>query len=106
METENLLPMMVGLAVATPLLAVLLILFARAGIVTMPPRSRIVILLLAGPANLALWYFFNHYLRVTGHRSVFGILLAAIVFVVVGFGAGFLRGRIRERGASGKHDGD
>jgi uncharacterized membrane protein len=103
LENKDLLPAMIILAVATPVLAVLLIVFARAGLVSMPPRSRLVILLLAGPLNLALWYLFNHYLDSTGHRSVFGILLAAVVFIAVGFGAGFLRARARSESAAFKH---
>lgn len=84
---------MIGIAFATPLLALMLVLAARAGRITMPPKSRIVILLMAGPLNLVLWVVFQRYLDGVGNRSVYGIILAVVVFIAVGFGAGFLRGR-------------
>lgn len=97
---------MVILAIATPGLALLIFCLHKAGMMSLPPRSRMVILLLAGPVNLLLWLMMNRYFDAVRHRSAIGVVLAAAVFIGVGFGGGFLR-RSSEarRRAIGPHDG-
>lgn len=91
-------------AVATPLLALLIVTVGRAALTgeeaTMNRRTQrnIWILALAGPANLGLWYLLNGLLAGVGSRSVIGYVLAALVFVLGGFATGFfsrLRGERR-----------
>ena len=100
MEREQLMAATIALAVATPLLAGLIHAMTRMGALRTLPRSRLVLIALIGPANLLLWLTLNRYLDGVGHRSVPGIALAALVFVVVGFGTGFLRGSRAPRGSS------
>lgn len=91
MNPESAKPLMIVLAIATPALAVLILMRARAGTMTRPPASRLLLLALMGPANLTVWILFNGYLDRVGHRSAIGIALAALVFIAMGFGAGFVR---------------
>jgi len=52
-------------------------------------KRNCLILGLAGPINLLIWLLFNQYLDQVGYRSVVGYMLAAIVFIVMGFITGF-----------------
>lgn len=92
MRDEQAYNTMIMIAFATPALALLMHFFAgRAGIVSIR-RGRMVVLFLAGPANLLLWIIFNKYLDGVGNNSALGIALAAIVFVATGYGLGRWRG--------------
>jgi hypothetical protein len=48
-------------------------------------RRNALILILAGPAALGLWFLFNRVLEGTGYRSAIGYALAALAFVAGGF---------------------
>ena len=63
-------------------------------------RRNLLILALAGPANLLLWFVVNGWLDRVGSRSVIGYVLAAAVFLIGGFVTGFLP-RLRQGGGSG-----
>lgn len=93
MERESLMPVMIGIGVATPVLAGLIALRVRSGAVAMPRPSRMWMLALAGPLNLLIWVGFNRHLDWSGSRSIVGILVAIAVFTAMGAGFGFLRGR-------------
>lgn len=84
---------MILIAVATPALVVLATVLARIGTITPLRRSRLIILFFAGPANLVLWFAFNGYLDRVGHRSIFGLALAAVIFIGLGFGLGIFGAR-------------
>ena len=97
-ERESLFSLMVVIAVATPALVALILVATRMDILQPLRRSRLILLAAAGPTNLVCWLLFNGYLDRVGHRSVIGIVLAAAVFIGLGFGAGFLRGRKEIKG--------
>ena len=102
METADANRLMIILAMATPVLAVLVLAVgghaARLAEEPMPARTRrnAWILAFAGPATLALWWIFNHWLNFIGHRSAAGYIIAGLTFIGAGFGTGFF-GRLREK---------
>lgn len=91
---------MIVIAVATLVVGALILWAGRATGETagqpMPPRMKrnALILMLAGPASLGLWYLMNGILRGVGYRSVVGYGVAAAVFIGGGFATGFF-GRLR-----------
>ena len=104
MEESVVRNVMIILSLATPLVAGLFALAARASAVQsgepLPRRLRrnIWILAAAGPVNLALWLLLNGILAGTGFRSVMGYALAALVFLAGGVATGFFS-RLLSRGA-------
>lgn len=85
---------MIVVAVATPLLAGLLVLLAQMQVIGGVKKSRLILLVILGPGNLAVWMLFNGYLDQVGHRSVLGIGLAVLIVVISAIGGGFRRGRM------------
>mgnify|MGYP001470837999 CR=1 FL=1 len=63
-------------------------------------HRNLILLALAGPVNLLLWYVVNGWLKGVGSRSVIGYVLAAMVFLVAGYATGFF-GRLRRGRRSG-----
>jgi hypothetical protein len=62
-------------------------------------RRNALLLTLAGPLALGLWFLFNRVLEGTGYRSAVGYALAALVFIAGGFMTGlFARLTARRRG--------
>lgn len=94
MNYPDLFRVMIGIAIATPILGVLILLIGRAGAAgsdePMPPsmKRNAIILAVAGPANLLLWWAYNAWHTSQGPGSAFGIVLAAIVFIVAGLATG------------------
>lgn len=93
MEDPSMQPLMIALAIATPVLAGLIFLYQRSGAIRAPRRGRLVLLALAGPLNLIVWLLLNERLAGIESRSLIGIILAVVVFLTLGFGFGFLRRR-------------
>jgi uncharacterized BrkB/YihY/UPF0761 family membrane protein len=91
MEDPSFQVLMIALAVATPVLAGLIHLYAKSGAMRPPRRGRVLLLALAGPVNLLFSMLLNPRLEPIRSTSMIGIVLAGIVFVIVGFGFGFLR---------------
>lgn len=104
MEDPSIQPLMIALAVATPVLAGLIHLYARTGAIGSLRKGRLVLLALAGPLNLAVWLLLNERLERLESRSAIGALLAVVVFVTLGFGFGFLRRRDQGSGARDEND--
>lgn len=90
------------LAVATPALAAVMAMSVRSG-ATGPLRpGRLLLLALAGPLNALAWFALQGPLEGATNRTAFGIGLAALVFLGIGFGAGWLRRpRDHEAGSAG-----
>lgn len=86
---------MVILAVATPVAGgILLYVIRRNARLCGEPlgpsmRRNLIILVVAGPANLGLWYLLNVLLDAQGADSILGYVAAVVVFVVAGFATGF-----------------
>ena len=102
MEETTLRNLMILIAVATPLLAGMSDGVARraaAGERPTPRRMRrnLWILAAAGPVNLALRLLLNGWLDRMENRSAIGYVLAAVVFVAVGFATGWFGGRKADR---------
>lgn len=104
MEDRSTLPLMIALAIATPILAGMIHLYARSGAIGSLRKGRLWLLALAGPLNLVVWLLFNERLERFESRSMLGLALAAAVFVTLGFGFGFLRRHDDRRGAAGDED--
>jgi hypothetical protein len=83
--------MVLMLAVATPLLAAVLHVNARAGRMSPLRPGRLPLLALAGPLNALAWFVLQGRLQGSSGRTAFGIALAALVFIGLGFGVGWLR---------------
>lgn len=92
---------MVGVAVATPVLAAAMGLLRNMALLPSVGTGRLWLLASVGPANLLIWLVFNGYLGRVGHRSVIGIGLAALTFILVGSVFGFVRGRSAGRKGEG-----
>jgi hypothetical protein len=102
MEHESPLTIMIVLAVATPVVGACMLIMGRIGArqsgAPMPPAMRRagLLLLIAGPLNLLAWLLFNRWLDAIGYRSVIGYILAAAVFLALGWTTGAFS-RVRER---------
>ena len=92
---------MVGVAIATPILAAVLGFLRKIDLLPSIRAGRIWLLASVGPVNLLIWLGFNGYLDRVGHRSVIGIGLAALTFILVGSFLGFARGRSAKREGGG-----
>lgn len=97
---------MILIAFATPALVVLATVLTRIGTIRPLRRSRLALLFFAGPANLILWFVFNGYLDRVGHRSIFGLAFAAVIFIALGFGLGIFGARGDSAGAESTPDVD
>jgi len=105
MDDPSILPLMIALAVATPVLAGLIHLFyARSGAIGSLRKGRLWLLALAGPLNLVGWLLSNERLKDLESRSVIGVVLAGVAFLTLGFGFGFLRRRDNGGGAPRDED--
>lgn len=86
---------MIGIALATPILALVIVFITRSSAARsdepLPPkiRSNALILAVAGPLNLAVWLLFNAWHNQHGPGSVHGIVAAAIMFIAAGLATGF-----------------
>ncbi|MCE5269267.1 MAG: hypothetical protein LLG00_15425 [Planctomycetaceae bacterium] len=92
---------MIWIAVITPLLAAAIYAVGRAGQTDAEPLPKsyvrnVLILAAAGPINFAIWLLHNQWADRSGPGSVYGIILAAIVFIAAGFATG-LFARLRNR---------
>lgn len=93
MEDPSIQPLMIALAVATPVLAGLIHLYARTGAIGSLRKGRLWLLAFAGPLNLVVYLLLNEQLEDLESRSTIGVVLALVVFVTLGFGFGLLRRR-------------
>jgi hypothetical protein len=102
MDDRTVLNVMLGLAAATPVVALAVVLVAgraaAAGGERLPPamRRNAWILAAAGPVNLVVWIIFNMWLESRGPGSVLGYALAAAAFILFGFLTGFFS-RLRRK---------
>ncbi len=110
MEETTLRNLMILIAVATPLLAGMIYGVTRRVAEDGRPaprrmRRNLWILAAAGPVNLVLWLLLNGWLDRMENRSAIGYVLAAIVFIAVGFTTGWFGGRRRaDRPEDGEDD--
>jgi hypothetical protein len=89
---ESLTALMIGLAVATPVLAAAIWLRGRSGTLKTPP-NKLIILFLAGPINLLLWIYARGEIRKQGVSEIAAVLIVVGAFIAVRFG--FARRRDR-----------
>ncbi len=95
MNDVDLRAIMIGLALATPLLALLIYsaMTASARMSETPPPERLrrnaLLLAAAGPLALALWWLLNVGLASRPPGSIAAYVIAALVFIVAGFATGF-----------------
>lgn len=83
--------LMIALALATPVLAGLIHVYAKTGALSSIRKGRLLLLALAGPVNLMISILMSPHREKSGAMSWIGISLAAAVFITVGFGFGFLQ---------------
>lgn len=93
MDDRSVQLLLIALAVATPALAVFIYVQASLGQMTLPARSRLWMLLLAGPVNLLCWLLLKGPMEGVSGRSLVGGFAALAVFLTMGFGFGFFRRR-------------